>query len=657
VAYHAFVVMPFGVKEKIDFNRVYETLIKPALEGAGFEVFRADEEIRAGDIRTDMFQELLLADLVVADLSIDNANVWYELGVRHALRARGVIGIRCRRDYMPFDVYTDRALGYHIKENPADNAVPDPDHLEEDKKRLAQFATETINAWYDRKVSPVYHLLPYLNEPDWKSLRVEEAREFWEEYESYKMRIEVARKRQRPGDILVFAEEAPTRVFQVEAFQTAGKALLSLGQFKFALVQYENALAIKPKDLESRRQKGLLLGRLKRHDEAKEWIQSLVKDCPNDAESWALLGRTEKESWSALWRKEGRTSAEMRQDAADEEGLLREAINAYATGYRKDPTHVYSGINAVTLLYLQTHLTGNEERLVVRREMEACVRWSVRGALEKEEETNQKDYWARVTLADLEVLASPKNIVQDAYRGAVAVADKDWFKLASSREQLNLLQDLGFRPEEVQVGLETIDRALSRITTPEKVWTPRQVFLFSGHMIDAPDRPEPRFPAEKEAIAAQAIAAKLDELRAGPEDIALCGGACGGDLLFAEACLARGMRVELRLAFDEPTFLQKSVSFAPGNWTERFYQVKAQPKTAFLVMPDELGPLPKGVNAFARTNLWQLYTTLAWGPERVRFICLWNRKGGDGPGGTEHMHDTVQKYAGRVYVLDTNKLW
>ena len=88
MAYHAFVAMPFGIKEQIDFNRVYGELIKPALEDAGFEVFRADEEMRAGDIRTDMFQELLMADLVVADLSIDNPNVWYELGVRHALRAR-----------------------------------------------------------------------------------------------------------------------------------------------------------------------------------------------------------------------------------------------------------------------------------------------------------------------------------------------------------------------------------------------------------------------------------------------------------------------------------------------------------------------------------------------------------------------------------------
>ena len=89
---HAFVAMPFGSKpgsdgQLIDFNRVYTEYIQPALEAAGMEVFRADQEQRAGDIITDMFQELLIADLVVADLTIDNPNVWYELGVRHALRA------------------------------------------------------------------------------------------------------------------------------------------------------------------------------------------------------------------------------------------------------------------------------------------------------------------------------------------------------------------------------------------------------------------------------------------------------------------------------------------------------------------------------------------------------------------------------------------
>lgn len=93
---HAFVVMPFGSKPDaeghlIHFDRVYTDYIRPALVAAGFEVFRADEETSAGEIRKDMFQELLMADPVVADITINNPNVWYELGVRHALRARGVV--------------------------------------------------------------------------------------------------------------------------------------------------------------------------------------------------------------------------------------------------------------------------------------------------------------------------------------------------------------------------------------------------------------------------------------------------------------------------------------------------------------------------------------------------------------------------------------
>jgi hypothetical protein len=124
MALHAFVAMLFGTKEGINFNAVYNENIKPAFTEAGFEVFRADEEQRADDIRTDMFQELLLADLVVVDLSIDNPNIWYELGARHGLRSRGVIRIQCKRDYLPFDVYVDRTLRYHIKDG-----VPDPTTL------------------------------------------------------------------------------------------------------------------------------------------------------------------------------------------------------------------------------------------------------------------------------------------------------------------------------------------------------------------------------------------------------------------------------------------------------------------------------------------------------------------------------------------------
>jgi tetratricopeptide (TPR) repeat protein len=653
MAYHAFVVMPYGVKEGIDFNRVYEEYIKPALEGVGFEIFRADEELQAGDIRTDMFQELLLADLVVADLSIDNPNVWYELGVRHALRMRGVIGIRCRREKMPFDVYSDRSLKYHIKESPPDSGYPDPAYLETDKISLAKFANETMASWYERKVSPVYHLLPYLREPDWASLRIAEAKQFWEEYEAWNDRIEIARRGDRVGDILVLADEAPTRVFRVEAHRAAGRALLALGQYALALAQFDAALAIRPRDIESRRQKGVVLGRLQKHDNAKEWVEDFVREYPDDAEGWALLGRVEKDAWVSAWRGEDKSVDDMRRDAGAEDGYLREAINAYATGYRKNPAHYYSGINALTLSHLLAHVSGDDGGAAERAIMEGGVRWALKAALEKD----AKDYWARATLAELEVLVNTKTAIESAFKSAIAVADKDWFKLHSSHHQLLLLRDLGFRPDEVNVACHLLQRAIDRIHSSKQKWLPRQVFLFSGHMIDAQDRAEPRFPAGKEKIAAEAIAAKLDELRAGPEDLALCGGACGGDLLFAEACLARGLRLELRIPFDEPTFIQRSVAFAAGHWTDLFYQVKENPRTKVFTMPNELGPLPKGANPYARDNLWQLYSALAWGPDKVRFVCLWNRKGGDGIGGTEHMHNTVLQYAGRVYVLDTTKLW
>src|SRR5580704_2003451 len=104
---------------------------------------------------------------------------------------------------------------------------------------------------------------------------------------------------------------------------------------------------------------------------------------------------------------------------------------------------------------------------------------------------------------------------------------------------------------------------------------PRKVAVFSGHMVDAPGRAKPRFPLDKEPIAADAIAARLADLGIGPDDLAICGGACGGDLLFAEAALARGARLALYIPFDEPTFLQKSVDFADRDWRARYFAAKA----------------------------------------------------------------------------------
>ena len=184
---------------------------------------------------------------------------------------------------------------------------------------------------------------------------------------------------------------------------------------------------------------------------------------------------------------------------------------------------------------------------------------------------------------------------------------------------------------------------------------PRKVVLFSGHMIDAPGREKPRFPPDKEPVAGQAIAGALEDLHVGPDDLCICGGACGGDLLFAEAALARSALLEIYIPFEEPTFLEKSVDFANKDWRARFLAAKA--RGALHVAPSELGPLPAGEDPYERDNRWMLDAALRFGADKVDFVCLWNGEGGDGPGGAQHMMEEVRNKGGRTVWLDTRKLW
>jgi len=184
---------------------------------------------------------------------------------------------------------------------------------------------------------------------------------------------------------------------------------------------------------------------------------------------------------------------------------------------------------------------------------------------------------------------------------------------------------------------------------------PRKVVLFSGHMIDAPGREKPRFPPDKEPIAASAIGAALAGLDIGASDLCICGGACGGDLLFAEAALASSARLELYIPFEEAMFLQKSVDFAGGDWRARFFAAKA--RATLHVQPLELGPRPSGEDPYERNNRWMLDAASRFGPDKVDFVCLWDGEGGDGPGGTRHMMEEVRRAGGRALWLDTTKLW
>jgi len=187
---------------------------------------------------------------------------------------------------------------------------------------------------------------------------------------------------------------------------------------------------------------------------------------------------------------------------------------------------------------------------------------------------------------------------------------------------------------------------------------PRRTILFTGHRVDEPDRPAPRFPAGLVAKAARRIDAALDEIGAGAHDLALTQGAAGGDLLFAEACLARAVPLRLLLPLAEAEFVAVSVLPVVGGaeWHARYRSVVARLEAAPLEAPRVLGALPPGVDAFERANLWLLETALAFGADRLCCICLWDGGGADGPGGTRHLVEAVRAAGGRVLRIDTRAL-
>ncbi|MGQ0700857.1 MAG: hypothetical protein ACT4PZ_21770 [Panacagrimonas sp.] len=183
---------------------------------------------------------------------------------------------------------------------------------------------------------------------------------------------------------------------------------------------------------------------------------------------------------------------------------------------------------------------------------------------------------------------------------------------------------------------------------------PRQVFLFSGHVVDAPDRPTPRFPASLVPVAAEKIGQALDRLGAADGDLALSQAASGGDLLFLEACRQRGVRCHVMLPFEEAEFIRRSIDPSADNefWRERFHSIKARLQDPIRYMPFELGEPPPHVDPFERCNLWLLDTALAWGANKLSLLCLWNGRGGDGPGGTGHMVAEVKRRSVRVTHLN-----
>jgi len=680
---HAFVIMPFGKKKGgdgslFDFNAIYTQLIKPTLIMAGFEPFRADEETTSGDILTDMFQELLLADLCIVDMSIDNANVFYELGIRHAFRKRGIVHIQAGRAYMPFDIFNVRTIPYHV----TPEGVPDPEHLEKDIAAISRVTRDTWASDAEAIHSPVFNILTGLTEPARNSLRTPLATGFWREYNEWKDRVTVAQRQKRIGDILLLTEEIKNPLIKEEAIGEAGKALKNMDRWELALDQYRKGLEVNSRNVDFRREEALLLNRLKREDEAIVKTENLLQENPNDSEALSILGRIYKEMWAESWiwvsNKEKRLKT-----AFDSYHWLLKAIDTYLQGFRVDLNQFYPGVNALTLSTILVDLahkfedpaSPDPEIIWVEKNIEE-LRGSLIFAIEADIESNRAtDYWALVSMAELYVLtAKTVQEVVRAYRKALTASRRNVFFLNSSLSQLEMLKSLEMRTEFVDAGIEVITEELRRMrkdddeeeyenntNKDDHLHGEGNVFIFTGYMINHSNKKGEHFPPSKEEEIRTAIQAVLEKHDVGPDDLAITTGMdAGSEIVFVESCVERGVPVQAYFPSAEAPYIRDFVSPGGEQWVERFYKMRNHPLVDEFYQPEQVGEPQKDDNVHERNNRWALYSSLVRGIDKVRLIALWDGKNEMSDDLDvyliKHMVDLMRDTGGMVEQINPTKL-
>jgi len=152
-AHRLFAVMPFGVRPvananggKLDFDLIYNDVLKEAAKIAEWSIFRIDESPQTGSITDQYLHELATAELVVGDISTVNANVYYELGVRHSLSSSGTILIAHEDSTIPFDLQNQRIIFYRTS----------PEGLKQLEKQITQVLRRYIPG---KATNPVYTYL------------------------------------------------------------------------------------------------------------------------------------------------------------------------------------------------------------------------------------------------------------------------------------------------------------------------------------------------------------------------------------------------------------------------------------------------------------------------------------------------------------------
>ncbi|MEX5271551.1 TRAFs-binding domain-containing protein [Kocuria sabuli] len=427
----AFIVMPYGNKRDhttglaIDFDNIWNTAFLPAAKSAGIEPVRADEERLGGFVHLAMFERLVLAEIVLADLTLASPNVMYELGIRHATRPRATISTYATVSQLPFDVSPIRAIPYRLDRNGRLTKASRESLIEALGKRFRECREDTA---FD---SPLFQLIR-----DYPGVTLShEATETFQRRAQSLLELSI--------EIRTVATRLPTDEALKMLHQLADR-VATLGQetptdlLVDLLLAYRDVAAYEEMvDLEAnlplplrrhptvKQQLAFALNRRNAPGDAERAIsilQALKASGGYDPETSGILGRIYKDKFRRLRHEYPEQAHE----------ALLDAIKTYEDGFRADLRDYYPGVNALTLMIVE----GSEECLRRARELSPIVAFAVA----VRQGVASHDYWDVATVLELAVGRTDEREAQRALNKLLYLNPPRWVRTTIA-DNLVLLQE------------------------------------------------------------------------------------------------------------------------------------------------------------------------------------------------------------------------
>lgn len=421
-----FVVMGFGKKtdfetgRTLDLDKTYRNIIKPAVKAAGLECIRADEIVHSGMIDVPMYEQLLNADVVVADLSTSNKNAFYELGVRHALKPYTTIVI-CEDGIksFPFDVNHVAVRQYHHMGDGIDF-----DEVERFRDMLSDAIKQIFNRNPRPSDSPVYTFLNRLAPPELREAMegvaeavaksapdAEAAGGVSADAATHSVLMQQVNKAQKDGDFMTAKVLLSTIRGMMKAADPNRPEDPYIVQ-QLALATYKSKLPTPQKALE----------------EARDLLLTLNPATSNDTETLGLWGAVHKRLW----------------DETKDRKHLDEAVRGYERGFylRND---YYNGINLAFILNVRAANAKSRAEAVADFVQAERIRREVIGICESAVKDTglsaESKYWVLATMAEAYLGAGDEANAKQKFDEAAAIASADWMT-DSTKEQMDKLRAL-----------------------------------------------------------------------------------------------------------------------------------------------------------------------------------------------------------------------